>query len=103
MPASLITLLHNAVSSAKKRVVSAGAVAPGSSDIFCSRSPTSLLLRISTTSRLIFSANAAGVAGGATKPNQVIDLKSGTPASEMVGTSGTVPARLRQELELVVA
>ena len=50
MAASLITLLQSAASSAKNLVVSAGEVAPGSSESLCSRSMTSLLLRISTMS-----------------------------------------------------
>ena len=84
----MITLDHSAVSSAKNWAVSEGVVAPASSEIRRSISPTSLLLRISTTSRLILSVSAVGVPGGATSPNQVIDLKPGRPASEKVGTSG---------------
>src|SRR5438067_3654243 len=94
-PACLITLPQTAVSSAKNRPVSAVEVAPGSSEILRSMSATSRVLRISTASRLIFSARSAGVAGGATRPNQVIDLKPGSPASENVGISGAVAARCR--------
>ena len=45
------------------------------------------------TSRLILSTTAAGVPGGATSTNQVIERKPGTPASATVGSSGTLAVR----------
>ena len=62
---------------------------------------------MSTTSRLILSAIAAGVCGGATSPNQVIERKPGSPASENVGTSGTARGALEvgdaEDFHLAVA
>src|SRR5215207_8288671 len=72
-----MTLLHSSASSAKNLAVSAGLVAPASSRNSRSLSPMSLLLRISTTSRLMRAASAEGVSGGATKPNQVIERNPG--------------------------
>src|SRR5258708_17079584 len=92
MPASLMTLPQSAVSSAKNFAVSAGLMAPASSDRLCSRSATSGLRSTSTASRLIRCASAGDVPGGATSPNQVIERKPGTPASVKVGSSGAALA-----------
>src|SRR5947208_17180687 len=98
IPACLIMRLHSAVSSAKNLAVSARVVAPTSSDISFSLPLTSALLRISTTSRLIRSPSAAGVFGGATRPNQVIERNPGSPASVKVGISATALARSRSAI-----
>src|SRR5262249_32903563 len=68
-----ITLPQSAASSAKKRAAS-GRVEPTAS-IFISarRLRTSGRRKISATSRLMRSASASGVPGGATMPNQVIE------------------------------
>ena len=88
MPASLITLPQSAVSSAKNLAVSAGLVAPASSDRLCSRSTTSGLRSSSTVSRLIRCVNVTGVPGGATSANQVLDRYPARPCSSIVGVSG---------------
>src|SRR5215813_7358542 len=93
MWADAITLPHNRVSSAKNRVASAREPIIGSKVSLARRSATSGLLRASTTSRLILSASAAGVAGGATSANQVTERKPGSPDSASVGTSGTTGER----------
>jgi len=68
--ASLITVLHSAASSAKNFAVSGREVAPGSSERSRSLSLTSVLESAASASRLIRSAIAVGVPGGATRPNQ---------------------------------
>src|SRR5215467_380708 len=93
MWASAITLPHSLVSSAKNRAASAGDPVIGSSVSLARLAATSRCLRPSTTSRLILSANAAGVVGGATMANQVIERKPGNPDSASVGTSATTGER----------
>src|SRR5215470_1755045 len=93
MCASAITLPHSWVSSAKNLAASAGEPIIGSRVSLARLAATSGCLRPSTTSRLILSANASGVAGGATRGNQVTERKPGNPDSASVGTSGTTGER----------
>src|SRR5262249_56386280 len=71
--ASAITLPQSAASSAKKRAASARVEPIGSIFISSRRFRTSGRRKISAISRLMRSASASGVPGGATSPNQVIE------------------------------
>src|SRR5215467_3986365 len=93
MCASAITLPHSLVSSAKNRAASAGEPFIGSSVSRARLAATSGCLRPSTMSRLILSANTTGVAGGATRANQVTERKLGSPDSASVGTSAATGER----------
>ena len=57
---------------------------------------TSSVLSTATTSLLIFSTISSGVSGGATSPNQATEVKPGSAASDMVGTSGRCGERSRR-------
>src|SRR5258708_14548170 len=88
-----LTLPQGLVSSAKNLAASAGEPIIGSRVSLVRLATTSGCLRPSTTSRLILSANAAGVAGGATMANQVTERKPDNPDSASVGTSATTGER----------
>ena len=75
--------------SAKSRGVPVASSAPSDSR----RSRRSGMRSTRTMSALSRSIVAAGVAAGTTTPCQVIASKPGTPASEIVGSSGTVAER----------
>src|SRR5687768_7914540 len=68
---------------------SSGELGEGSEPSVLRRFTTSGILSTSRTSALILSTIAFGVPLGAIRPNQEAYLKLGTPASTIVGTSGT--------------
>ena len=88
-----MTLPQSSVSPAKNLAASAGVPIMGSSRRSRSFALTTGCCRISTTSRLMRAASAAGSAGGPTMANQVIERNPGNPDSAMVGMSGRVGAR----------
>jgi len=102
-PVSRITLPHSAVSSTKNCAACAGAPATGSSISSFSFALTSGCRTISARSLWIFSAVEAGVPGGATQANHVIERKPGSPDSEKVGTCGKAPDRARSAMANIFA
>src|SRR5207249_3240525 len=93
IPASLTTFAHLTVSEAMKR--------PNSSGLICAASPPSVSkrffvsaeARITESSRCSRSMTGRGVPAGATMPHQLVASYPGTPASEIVGTSGRAGTR----------
>src|SRR3954468_3117302 len=86
--ASLITFAHNSVSSTKSCLACARVLPIGSIwSVSRILSLTAGTLTMSVTSRLILSAIAAGVSGGATIAYQVTARNPGSPVSAIVGTS----------------
>src|SRR5262249_41287290 len=92
--ASLATLSHFAPSFLIRSANSAGELATGSKPSVRSRSLTSGSATMRTISRCQRSTISGGVPASVTIPVTVSDSWSGTPASAMVGTSGSSGLRL---------
>src|SRR5215470_14276021 len=77
---------------------SAGELGEGSEPSVARRVMTSGSLSAARTSALTLSMISLGVPLGAIRPNHEEYLKLGTPASAMVGTSGTSLERVGEEI-----
>src|SRR5439155_15820061 len=92
-PESFTTFAHFGISRAMYSAKSCGVPVASSAPSDSNRSRRSRMCSTRTMSALSRSTSRAGVAAGTTTPCQVIASKPGTPASDKVGSSGTVPER----------
>src|SRR5260370_40500657 len=94
MFASWTTLLHLAISALMRAPNSSGVLATGGNPSVSSRSLTSAAATALAMSARQRSMMSFAVPAGATMPVNVSLSRSGTPASELVGTSGSTGERL---------
>src|SRR5262249_10079308 len=93
-PAVFTTVVHLSRSRARQAANSSGEVIVASGQSFTSVPATSGDLRLSLIAPLSLPTIAAGVLAGATTAVNETDVKSGTPASIIVGRSGVCAPRL---------
>src|SRR6478752_3105233 len=93
-PAVLITVVHLSRSLARKAANSSGELALASTLSLVRVAPISGDFRLSLIAALSLATIAAGVPAGATTAVNETDVKSGTPASIMVGRSGVCAPRV---------
>src|SRR5262249_30319919 len=92
-PAVCATFAHLSISALMKAPNSGAVIGSGTTPCFAHDSLISVEVRIFRISVLRRSTIGFGVAAGATIPTQPEARKPGTPASEMVGTSGRIGER----------
>src|SRR5260370_14314388 len=92
-PEVCATFAHFSISAATKVANAAGVIDSGTTPWFAHDSLISVELRIFRISALRRSTIGFGVAAGAAMPTQPDAWKPGTPASEIVGTSGRLGER----------
>src|SRR4249919_3028246 len=91
---ALMTFAHLATWLSMNALNSGCVMTIGVAPVFSQASLMSARARIFVISRLSLSTIGCGVPAGAMKPTHKVALKSGTPASAIVGTSGNVGERV---------
>src|ERR1700751_3668547 len=91
---ALMTFAHLATWPSMKVLNSGWVITIGEAPVFSQASLISGRARILVISWLSLSTIGCGVPAGAMKPTHKVALKSGTPASVIVGTSGRVDDRV---------
>src|SRR5258708_39352391 len=98
MPASFTTVVHFFDSAATKAAKSCGEPIFGRALSLERIVSMSLVLRISLIAALSLSTTALGVPAGARTPDQNVACRLGSPASVVVGTSGSCGLRVSSAL-----